>query len=37
VWVAPLGEIARHTLSSVPAADARPVPVVTIPEDVYER
>ena len=37
VWVAPLGEIASHTLSSVPRADARPVPVVTIPEDVYER
>jgi peptidoglycan/xylan/chitin deacetylase (PgdA/CDA1 family) len=37
LWVAPLGEIARHTLDSVPAADARPVPVVTIPEDVYER
>jgi peptidoglycan/xylan/chitin deacetylase (PgdA/CDA1 family) len=37
LWVAPLGEIARHTLESVPAAEARPVPVVTIPEDVYER
>ena len=36
LWVAPLGEIARHTLDSVPAADARPVPVVIIPENVYE-
>jgi peptidoglycan/xylan/chitin deacetylase (PgdA/CDA1 family) len=35
LWVAPLGEIARHTLDTVPAADARPVPVVTIPQDVY--
>jgi peptidoglycan-N-acetylglucosamine deacetylase len=37
LWVAPLGEIASHTLGSVPQADARPVPVVTIPDGVYER
>jgi peptidoglycan-N-acetylglucosamine deacetylase len=35
VWVAPLGEIAGHTLAAVPPAEARPVPVVTIEEDVY--
>ncbi|MGN6380371.1 MAG: polysaccharide deacetylase family protein [Gaiellales bacterium] len=37
LWVAPLGEIARHTLDSVPEGEARPVPVVTIEEDVYGR
>ena len=37
LWVAPLGEIARHTLAAVPPAEARPVPVVSIEEDVYGR
>jgi peptidoglycan-N-acetylglucosamine deacetylase len=35
VWVAPLGEIAAHVRATIPADDARPVPVVTIEEDVY--
>ncbi len=35
VWVAPLGQIAAHVAAALPAADARPVPVCTIEEDVY--
>lgn len=35
VWIAPLGEIAAHARAVIPAADARPVPTVTIEEDVY--
>jgi peptidoglycan-N-acetylglucosamine deacetylase len=35
VWIAPLGEIATHTRTVIPAEDARPVPVVHLKEDVY--
>src|SRR4249920_765221 len=36
VWVAPAGEIAAHTRTAIPAAEARPVPIVRIEEGVYE-
>jgi hypothetical protein len=35
IWIAPVGEIAAHTRKAIPAADARPVPVVQIEKDVY--
>jgi peptidoglycan-N-acetylglucosamine deacetylase len=35
LWSGPLGEIADHTHSVIDPADARPVPVCTIEEDVY--
>ena len=35
IWIAPVGEIAAHTRKAIPAADARPVPVVQIAKDVY--
>jgi peptidoglycan/xylan/chitin deacetylase (PgdA/CDA1 family) len=35
VWIAAAGEIAAHTKSAIPAADARPVTPVEIEEDVY--
>jgi peptidoglycan-N-acetylglucosamine deacetylase len=35
LWTGPLGEIADHTHATIAAAEARPVPVCTIEEDVY--
>ena len=35
VWIAPAGEIAAHARTAIAAADARPVPIVQLEEDVY--
>ena len=35
VWIAPLGEIAAHARTAIDSADARPVPVTRIGDDVY--